>query len=881
MPSQDQQPVPIPESLRLQLEQFRKRLWRTKITEAAIAGVFGLFLSFLLVFGLDRLWSTPGWLRLLILLGGTSLFAVFAPYWLHRWVWKHRREQELARLIARTYPGLGDRLLGVIELQGQTESGETLSPRLRAAAMEEVAREAEDRRLEEAQPYSHQRKWAIVLLAVLIVTIAGIIVAPKAGGNAFKRWIAPLSSTERYTFTRLENVPTRLVIPHGEPFSVTLKLDEYSDWSPDTGAARIGLQPELIATRNRRSYHFTFPGQQVSSVLRVSIGDAHLRIPLEPTLRPAAESLVAEIQYPEYLQLPPKTVDLRSGAVTAVTGSNLTFALTASRDLASLTVTNPSLGPATDAPVEQDKTQDNPFPDDGRLAVKIDGRVAKAGPMLVGEKPSEIPFAWTDALGLSSTADFRVRVDAVPDAPSSAYLQGTERQRVMLADETIDLEVLGEDDFGVREVGLEWSGEFTRPTDQTPAKGELKLATGDPSTAHLTHPAAFSPTAADIKPQKLTLRAYSVDYLPGRKRSYSEPITLYILTNDEHAQMLKGKFDRIIGELEDSARKERSAFEENQRLQKLNGEELQKDENRKKLETQRDAERENSDRMRDLTKRTDQLFRDAMRNPQIDKDSLKKMAGSLQSMRELGQQDMPKVENQLNEAGDDRKTEEQAKKDLDQGVEKQKEVLEKMQKTLENANDANRNFEAGTFVNRLRRAATEQDGISASAWDVGLNAVGLSRTQVDPTELGKLDQASKQQARTASDVRWIQEDLGHYFVRSKRESYGKLQETMRNSGIDIGLEGVRRKLYENHTTVGSEQASQWANTLREWAKMLDDANRKEQSGSGQGQGQQSPEDEDFEFMVRVMRLIQQEQDLRDRTRALETIRRSIDPTKQP
>ena len=139
-PSQPPKPqVVIPESLRVQLSDFRRHLWRVKILESVAAGVIGLLVSFLLVYGLDRFFQTPGLVRLGILVAGVSLFAVFAPYWLHRWVWGQRREAQLARLIARRYPGLGDRLLGVIELQNQTGDADTLSPRLREAAMEAVA----------------------------------------------------------------------------------------------------------------------------------------------------------------------------------------------------------------------------------------------------------------------------------------------------------------------------------------------------------------------------------------------------------------------------------------------------------------------------------------------------------------------------------------------------------------------------------------------------------------------------------------------------------------------------------------------------------------------------------------------------------------------
>ena len=93
----------------------------------------------------------------------------------------------------------------------------------------------------------------------------------------------------------------------------------------------------------------------------------------------------------------------------------------------------------------------------------------------------------------------------------------------------------------------------------------------------------------------------SEDHFPDRARVYSDPVILYVLTRDEHAQMLKSRFDRQITELEDLARRELELLEENERLERLDGAELQKDENRKRLETQQQEEAETQRRMDDLT----------------------------------------------------------------------------------------------------------------------------------------------------------------------------------------------------------------------------------------------------------------------------------------
>jgi len=404
----------------------------------------------------------------------------------------------------------------------------------------------------------------------------------------------------------------------------------------------------------------------------------------------------------------------------------------------------------------------------------------------------------------------------------------------------------------------------------------LKLLDGGPSLNRLSGPAAFSPTTFKISPQKLTLRAWSEDYLPGRPRSYSEPVTLFVLTLDEHAQMLKTQFDRAISELEDLARKERGLFEENQRLERLDAEDLQAEENRKRLEAQEDGERQQTDRMEELTEQMQELFKNSARNESIDKETLKKMADAMQSMKELSEKDMPEVQEKLGEAQDQKSTAEKAQEDVKEAVEKQEDVLEKMQEAIEKANDANERFEASTFVNRLKKAATDEQGIGSAVWESYERTAAIIASELDPADAGKLQDIIRQQLNTTSDIRWIQEDLGHFYSRTNKEAYRKILDAMIESKIDLDLEELRRQLEFNQGFLAREKAEKWAAQLKEWAALLE--GEQQQGGDGEGDGESPPQkDEDFEFMLRVMKMIQQEQDIRARTRSLETLRRSFEP----
>ncbi|MCX8497132.1 MAG: hypothetical protein ORN51_13205 [Akkermansiaceae bacterium] len=856
----------IPDGLRHQLDEFRGQLWRAKIVEALAAGVIGLLASFLLVYGIDRVLQTPVILRLVILLLGGSLSMVFAPYWLHRWVWKQRKQDQLARLIARRYPGLGDRLLGVLELQreGGNENGH--SSRLFEAAMESVALEVERCNLDAALPIRKHRTWVVCMVALVVIVAMVVTSTPRAGLNALQRLLLPWSKAERYTFTRLTSPPTSRVVATGESFEIIFRLDRGSEQHPATAFGKIGTQPGVMSRLQSNAYRFVFPGQLEPQTATFKVGDLRHEVRVIPMARPAVESALATITYPSYLGLDSKTTDLSTGILNVVAGSQLKLNLTINRPLASARFGPTQVKPSGESPEEEGNFRSS----SGLL--ELSDNAARTSLIDVGTVPFEIPFSWVDTHGLAGEAGYHLRIATSKDIPPSCYLQGIDRQKVMLPEETLDFELSTEDDFGVKESGIEWEGQSNRMTSETLAKGSFKLFDGANEGQRFTRAVAFSPAAFEIVPQKIILRGYCEDAYPNRNRVYSEPITLYVLTRDEHAQMLKGKFDRIVTEFEDLARREQELLDENQRLMRLDGKALQDATSRKRLEGQEQAEAESKIRMKDLTERMESLMKDSTRNGEIPKHTLQKIAESLKPMQELYQTDLPAVKNKIGDAQERSNSEEKTSADVSRAVEEQTKAVEKMQDAIAKVNEANRRFEAGTFVNRLKKAAGEQSALASALVDVFQSVLGVRMSKLDPADQRRLKQASMQQANTASDLRWLQEDLANYFGRTKGEPFKQILDEMRSSRMDVGLEDIRSLLTVNHAFIATENSKNWANQLDEWAKKLEGEN--DRSGNGGGGSGVNPEDEDFEFMLRVMKLVQQEQDLRGQTRVLEQARRT-------
>ena len=103
-----------------------------------------------------------------------------------------------------------------------------------------------------------------------------------------------------------------------------------------------------------------------------------------------------------------------------------------------------------------------------------------------------------------------------------------------------------------------------------------------------------------------------------------------------------------------------------------------------------------------------------------------------------------------------------------------------------------------------------------------------------------------------------------------------MRDSSKGASIDSSLEELRDLLSKNQTFRAANSSTYWSAKLKEWAKKLEgDQDQQQGDGGGDGAGG-NPEDEDFEFMLRVMKLIQQEQDLRATTRALEDLKRSTE-----
>ena len=432
----------VPDSLKEQLASFRGRVWSTKMLESVVIGAVAVLLAFLTVYCVDRFVDTPVMARIVIFFVALGAWLA-VPYALHRWVWSNRRLEQLARLLRVREPGVGDQLLSVIEL-AENEDEQARSRTLCAAAIEQVAETAKGRDFAEAAPTTKLRPLGLVLGACAATAVGLALFFPEAASNAWARFSAPWKDTPRYTFTTIEPLDQNLVVPHGEQTSFIVNLNKDSKWQPDQAKLQFPGLPAFSADRNEGEYGFEIPPQVEPTEMKMTVGDYYKTISVEPKLRPELTEAKARVTLPDYLERSePLNLDVRSGTLTAVKGSEAIVTAYASRDLLHAKI--------NDKEVEAKN--------DSFQTVRLS----------MEEESSKLKMEWQDHDGLAGREPFLLSIKPVDDEFPTVVSQDFPRQAVVLDSEQINFMALTADDFGIKRIGISWKGLDDRLVD--PASG--------------------------------------------------------------------------------------------------------------------------------------------------------------------------------------------------------------------------------------------------------------------------------------------------------------------------------------------------------------------------------------------------------------------------
>lgn len=856
----------IPERMEAKLKQFRKRVWLIKLGEALLAAAFGLLTSYLLVFALDRFFDTPVIIRIAILCAGVFGLGIWLPWMCHKWIWKSRRLDQIARLLRYKFPRLGDHLLGIIELVNIEGKGDR-SEDLCRAALKQVDEETKDRDFSNAVPAPRHRQWALIAGVTALIALIGIVLVPLASTNAFARWLMPWKNIDRYTFADLETLPEKLIVPFGEKSNLSAQLTAASSWNPQKGLAVVNGQ-RIDADNQNGNFSFEIPPLNEPSDVQVRIGDVRTSVAVEPVTRPELASLTAEIKLPKYLKRQhPVVKDIRGGSVSVLGGSELSIYGSATRDLFTASV--------------------------DQKPIATNGRELSTSPVSF-ESTSEFAIDWEDNLGLSPRTPLVLNIRAKKDLKPSLTCKQLARKRVLMEKDVLSFEVIAEDDFGLKTIGMEWEG-IPRDELDEPAKGEKIVAAGSPESNELNAIATFSPKREQVTPQPIQLRLYAEDYLPDRERIYSPTYTVYVLSEVEHAIWLTKQINQWYKKSLETYDREQSLFRENQLLRGMSADELDRPETRRKIESQAAAEKAQSRRLGALNNAGTELVKAATQNDQFNVATLEKLSEMLAKLENISDNRMPSVSDLLTKAAEapgrtenspsptsvgkaepsegksgssksklvpsiainepsmDKPDSESKKPDpsapspgklslpvvkladnsksednescpsqnkMEQAVEEQEALMTEFQSIADELGKLVTDLEGSTFVKRLKAMAKKQLEVATDVNVASVGHFGKRKAEVSADARSRAELIAEREVGYKELVGYISDDLEAYSNRSNDGKFKAVLAEMKKENVSKQLQQIADKINSNEPGASKVHTELLADTFDRWAEQL-------------------------------------------------------------
>jgi hypothetical protein len=844
MHTQSDNLVQLPEALRGQFNALEKRLWRVDTIIAVAGALCGLLVSYALLFISDRLWDTPVWMRLLFTGIGIAILVYFTYGWLKLWVWNRRDTRAMANIVQKQHRRLGDRLLGIVELADATKRPPNFSDALCRAAISQVSTEALKVDFRMAVATRKPRIYSLVAVVLVLLVLTPCVLVPDASANALVRWLWPVSSTPRFTFVSINELPNPFIVPHGEPFKIEFGITLHSAVKPTEASCQYDKQPVIVAPVKNNQVSLSVPPQTQAGNMRLRVGDVSRTIRVEPTYRPSLKLLTAQIQMPDYLHHPDASQEVKNARLTTVEGSRVTLKGKVTR-----TLLQAAMGLETSQPLPVQKDE-------------------FTTPVLNVLSDMKLSFTWLDTLHLDTKTPTLVSIVAQKDNVPQVEFPELGRAVAILEDEVLPVRITSQDDFGVKDIGVrvEYSTP-QKPEEIIVITNQVKM--GGYLEKHLDGKYDFSPMLLRLAPgTAVGLRATATDYFPGRIPSESMMHRIFVMSKEEHARLIQEDFERLRAAIEELTRKQENLTGDTKLVKDMKPTDLAKEETAKQLGEQAADQQEYAKQMEKLAQETLKTTREALRNKAIPTDVVKDWTENTEIMQNIARQQMAKASQSLQNA---QKNPAQRKEQAEQAQQKEQEALNEMQELQKKMASTLDKMQAKSLADRLRAVGQTEKETGESLQKSLAETIGLNKDELPAEARKNLNRMAADQEKTSKQSRKLQDEIQRFFQRTGMEQHGEVSKDMEEQKVADQIAQLSDLIKDNISSQAMVQSKDLSDKFGKWADKLDKKDKEDgggQGGSGAGGGEKKMSEEELEKMLALLRLREQQETLREQTRLI-------------
>ncbi|HVK59877.1 MAG TPA: hypothetical protein VM735_13915, partial [Candidatus Kapabacteria bacterium] len=488
-------------------------------------------------------------------------------------------------------------------------------------------------------------------------------------------------------------------------------------------------------------------------------------------------------------------------------------------------------------------------------------------PKITAQDAMELNLVWEDTLGLTNSTPWKLAVQTRKDAPPLPEIEELYRDTAILESEVLPIPIRASDDFGVKLVGLNWSTEETSGEGDTnevqTARRETVQNIAATDTKYIEHTVNFSPAVLGIPSETtIEIRAFAVDYMPGRERSESPVYRIHVMGNAQHAEMVRQNLESLLVQLEEVTRLEEKIASDTREMKDL--QKLDTPEAGKKLSELEQAQQQNAAQLQQLAQEGMKTLREALRNPAFNEETLTEWTKNLAQMQKVSQQQMKDASKALQQAAQNPAEREEK---LAEAQKKEEETIEALQQMQQKVNEGLDELQALTLAQRLRQLGEREKKIETTLQTNIPDTIGLTPTELNARYKRANEQLSGMQVETQNESVKIQGEISRFYERTQKPAYGEVTQEMTEARPGDELDRVRNLIQENIGMEAMHNLALWSGLFEEWAAKLEPKSE-EGSGSGSGEGGGEQDNSALKQLLGLLRMREKQVNIQERTRLL-------------
>ena len=874
----------LPESLTKNLNQVEKRWLNVQSSTILFVSLTVFFSSLVVLYVSDRMWDTSSYFRVILLAITIVSFVSALLTYLKRKADYTKTPFKLIKLVQSHFKFLGDSLQGAVELSVDSNRPDNISPELCNAAIKQVAHSTDELDFTESVETANRNRFGRYFGALAVVIVLFFVVDSRAVLNTLERWVNPFSSTSRYTFVQLNDLPEQMIVLHGEDFKLDVSLKEDSRYKPDQISWNYSGLDENIADLSEGKVTLNLPGQTSITTLTISAYDFKKEITIKPVHRPAVSEIFANITMPEYLQHNDISFEVQGNSFEVIQGSkynisgkmsNTLYSVQVYKDIVSTTEALLAFASLSNVINSKDllKNIDGSEIGESSMTSTVNG-LSFSTDYSQPSKRENLFLTWKDENGFTQKEPFELSISPVEDEAPYVDAQNTSRSFALLVSENVIFPIKAEDNFGVKYINVEY--EVQGSGNQNYSKTyKMNVKEGSPDAKKLEAEFIFSPNQLKIpKSSTVKLRILCNDYLPGRKDIISPEYKIYILSKEEHAKLIQERFEALTAKMEGIAMQEDENMQKNIMLSEMTLDELNSEKGKKAIEESLEAEKANARRMKQMIDEGMELVKEALKNEEFNEEQLEEWTEMLEELEELAEEEMQEVQEDLAKSSQSQESKKSPLRleGLKSAIQKQQEILRQMRKLSKELDEDMKKATLKNFAARLRNMAKEENKTALFLQELFVKSVGMSFEDL-PDSLKQLnDKILIQQKTISKNLLNIKLEITSFYARTKIEKYREVTDDMELKKSDEKLKELVELIEINKTSSAIKPAKEWAVQFEAWADILDP---KKESDPNEPQNQDQPKEEDMKFLMALIRVIEQEQNLFEETKFVDGNRKKL------